>query len=337
VFVIIGCLLAGLGLYSIAIGLLSRAVSLAIADGAGCWLLCRRRLALHLRWVGGEARQLWHLSVNVFVSRIATGLAMATDDFFIGVLIGPEAAGIFSITTRAHNMVRSLAGPFGDALMPSMAHLHGEGEHVRFAEVFATALKVQAAIAAIGLAGVAAFDRSFINLWVGPEIFAGNAVNITFSIWSIGYMVSGVIWQTLYSMGHIIKLCRIVWVETAVKVLASLSLIKATGILGAPVSALAAQAITMCMLLPLMIRTIEFARGDYFKLLKNIFFRLSLPAGIAVAVSLYAGSPQSWSHFVLTVGVYALLASSIFAFVDRKMIHLLPGKSKRSQIRPASV
>ncbi len=330
VLAIILCLLAHMGLYSIAIGLVSRSITLTMGDTLGFYILCGRQLGLKLRWVGSESRELWHLSINVFVSRILSALSNTTDTFLIGAIIGPEAAGVYSLTVRAHDMVRSIGGRFGGAVMPSMAHLHGEGNRKRFGEVFTMLLKCQTALAAIGLVGVVAFDRSFVNLWVGPKIYAGNAVSILISIWSIGYMVGGIVWQTLYAMGHIVKICRIVWLETAVRTVASIILIKLIGIVGAPVAALAAQTACMGLLLPLMWKAIDLPSDDYIRLLLNIILRLSLPTGIAIAVWLFAGSLRSWPHFALATGVYTLLALSIFIFLDRQLIDLLPFKRLRS-------
>jgi O-antigen/teichoic acid export membrane protein len=318
--VIVLCLFSGLGLYSIALGLLSRGIILTIGNAVICYWVCSHRLLLGLRWVGGEARSLARMSSHVFASRIASSLIGTTDAFFIGVLVGPEAAGAFSLTTRAHSLLRSLAGRFGEAVMPSMAHLHGENRTVRFGQVFAIALKMQTNIAAIGLAGVVAFDESFVRLWVGPGVFAGHAVSVSFGVWCIGYMVGGVVWQALYAMGDIVRLSRIVWLETIVRVAAALILIGAVGILGAPVAALISQAACLALLLPLMIRRIESLHGQYWRLLQSVLARLLLPGAAAFAVASLAGPSSTWLHFAAACSVYLALILGIMAFMDRGLV-----------------
>lgn len=334
---VVVCLLKGLGLYSIAIGLLSRSVVLTVGNMSGVYWACSRQLGLALRWASDEARSLWRLSVHVFAGRAGSALAASTDPFFIGVLMGPEAAGVFSLTTRAHDLVRSLASRLSEALMPSMAHLHGEGNTARFAEVFVLALKIQTTIAAIGLAGVMAFNRSFVSLWVGPHFFGGQALSMTFGLWCIGYMVGGVVWQTLYAMGEMIKLSQIVWLETGVKIIAALILISVFGIVGAPLAALVSQAVCFMLLIPLIVRRIHSLRSQSASLLVNIGVRLTVPPALASLVILFSGFSETWPRFIMVSGMYLFVVLCVSSIVDRRVIEgLLPSQRGKRSINTVS-
>ena len=325
ILVIVVLLLNGFGLYSIALGLVSRSLVMVSINTLFCLLECYLTLHIKIVWSWDIAKQMWRLSAYVFTSRIASSVIAMTDTFLVGAIMGPKVAGAYALTIRAHGLIQSFAGRFGDAVMPSLAHLHGEvGNKGRFKEVVIFAFKIQATIAAVGVAGVMAFDKSFVNLWVKPGIYAGNAINIVFGIWVIGNIVGGVSWHTLYAMGELPSLCKVVWLEAIIRAVFSVVLISYIGAIGAPIAALVAQLISPAGILTyLLIRKVQMTYKDCLEIGRSLFIRISVPVLVAFAVVGISGLLDSWHSFIFTLLLYCIVISILFLCLDRNLLRVI--------------
>jgi O-antigen/teichoic acid export membrane protein len=281
-------------------------------------------------WVWEEAKALWHMSLYTFAGRAASGLMAGSEGFLLGVLISPETAGIYSLTTRAHDIVRSLAGHFSTALMPSLAHLLGEGNRGRFNEVVMTVLKIQMNIAAAGMAGVVVFNESFVSLWVGSGFFAGNWINLLFSIWAIGYMMGGVGWQILYAAGEISYLCKLAWLEASLRIALSFIFIPILGIVGAPLSAIIAQhAGPIYLIAKRILRLLDALRSGLIELTWAMVKRLLIAVFISFLFYQASGLEENWLYFTKYVALYLSCTLAFTLLVDREIFAYL--RSARKQ------
>ena len=164
-------------------------------------LACEFRF--RLRWATADAWSVGKLSVYQGLTYLAGGLKESLDPFLIGVILSPEIALAYTLTTRSSDMIRlQLVGPLSAAMIPSLAHLHGEGRHDHFKRIVITMSKVQTLIASIGLGGVLIYNRSFVTLWVGKEHYAGAAVTALITVYALLYLTAILAYEVLYSMGQ---------------------------------------------------------------------------------------------------------------------------------------
>jgi len=328
-------LLKGWGLYAIACGLFGRGIFVLVGNLGWCFLLFLRENLPWRLWVWEEAKAMWRMSVFTFAGRIASGLMAGADGFLIGALIGPETAGIYSLTTRAAVIVLSLAGSFATALMPSLAHLKAERGLDRFKEILIVCLKIQTTIVTIGMAGVIVFNQAFVSLWVGRHLFAGQWINALFCAWGVGYAVTGVNWNALYALGDMANLAKFSWVETILRLCVSVFLIWSVGVIGAPVAALLSQAVGPWLLLSrslgrrISLKTIELRRLGL-----GLAGRLLLPISVAMALFWASGMARDWLAFVNQVVSYLLLITGATLLMDRRLVTsvIAPFRGKTSAI-----
>lgn len=185
-------LFSGKGLYSIAIGVLSRSVVVAVAGSIGMGIVCFRslnvRLGIDLRMV----RELIGSASHFFVSSIAMKVQAQANVFFVNSILGPTNAAIYSLTVRAHETVLMLLGQINTALVPSVTHLFGSGNLPRFRAVLLRLLLTLGGITAFAMSMTIILNAGFLKLWVGQFAFAGQNVSIPMGIAlfvsSVGYV-----------------------------------------------------------------------------------------------------------------------------------------------------
>ncbi len=229
-------------MYAIAWGLVLRA-SWSMAGNlvyAFYIIVIRHRIHLEVKWEAVTG--LWKLSVYEFITRLSSVLLTNTEPFLIGILAGPEMTAIYDLTLRANRAVMALAGKFGEAFLPAMSHLYGEGRMERYKEVFFLGFRGQGLFATVGMCSVVVFNQPFMKLLMGDKyVFGGMLLTALAAGYGFVYMVVGVVYQTLCSMGMYQRLCKVALAESVVKLGFQIPLISLTGILGPPLAGLISQ------------------------------------------------------------------------------------------------
>jgi O-antigen/teichoic acid export membrane protein len=105
--------------------------------------------------------------------------------FMVGMMLGSRSAGVYSLTTRAYDTVTLFLSQVNAALVPSMSHLAGSGEHIRFKAVVVRIGTLIPLLAAMGAVAVAVSNQSFVALWVGIEKYGGLPLSLlaAFATW----------------------------------------------------------------------------------------------------------------------------------------------------------
>lgn len=313
-------LLAGAGLYSIAYGLIARSAVAAIFLLAYLFHFCRKRLGLTLTFSWQEARVLFSDSWNSFWSAIAMRLQTQSNAFFVAVIVSPQAAALYGLTVRAHETVFALLGQVNAALAPSMAHLVGSGNLSRFKQLLPRMLPAVALFVAVSMAITLSVNRLFVSLWVGPGVFAGQAVSLLMgaAVWaaSIGFLA----YDSLYALGKF-RLIAWVYVLSAVVHVTLLVVLLRFGLWMAPLVTLATTLLWGSVFwrqLAVIIRL----DGTDFRLAVADALRTGLIAVLVVGGFLRWRWPvDSWMALVLEVGGCGVVfLSAALAFSSRTRV-----------------
>jgi O-antigen/teichoic acid export membrane protein len=310
----------GWGLYSIALGLVFRGILSSIGSLTSCLLFCYRIIKIKLSWTWEIARQLWSLSIYQLAIRCGAILLTNTDAFLVGVLLGPKIAGFYVLTIRAPGLVKSLASGFGDAIMPSMAHLFGEGNINRFKEVTLVAIKIQTILAVSGIAGIIGFNKPFVALWIGPEMYAGTAINTMFGFYCALYIIGGVMFHALYASGEILYISKLVWMETAIRIPLTVILLYFGHLWGAPLSALIALAVPLYFYAKRLALKIGFQKEERHSFGYVLTKYIAFPVSLAIVISFWSALLHTWIQFVCGVVLFLSVIFLIYWQLDRNMI-----------------
>jgi len=317
VFATVAALLAGFGLYSLAIGMLVRSVIAAIGSlGLLATLALREpQLRWSINWE--ESQALWRDSARFFLTSIAMKLQSNANTLFVGMLAGPQLAAVYGLTVRAHETVLMLIAQINTALGPSLAHLVGEERHASFRALILRLVPVMAVIAAVGMTLTVILNETFVRLWVGAGAFGGQLTSIVmgFAMWvaSVAYVA----YEALLARGEFGRIARTFVAASILHVLLLLVLVR-LGIWGAPVAVLLT---TLCWGAVLGRHVIRDAALSPAEIL-SIGGEVALIAVIAVAVGagFTFGYPKSgsWPSLVTEAAVCALvLVATLLGLLPR--------------------
>jgi len=146
-----------------------------MAVGAGLWAWFARR------WLPGwrqaapaqlSGRELWRLNWPLIVAMAGNQLNVLTDNTVVGVMIGPAAVAGFALTQSLPLLAGARLTDVGSVSWAALGELKArsvEAFRERVVELAATVLGVGMVI----MATVAAFNRPFVELWVGAAHYDG--------------------------------------------------------------------------------------------------------------------------------------------------------------------
>lgn len=161
-------------------GLAANKVLGAVVFGGVQYVVARRALP----WFGAsrpcrsDVRRLLAFSFWLFLSSFGYLLSESSDMVLIGWVLGPAASVSYYLT---RSLIRTLSQPLSTLLQsvnPGLGELFGRRALGILSNVW---LEMQGiAIGFLTVLGciVLALNRSFVDLWVGPEYFAGSATNV---------------------------------------------------------------------------------------------------------------------------------------------------------------
>lgn len=226
VIVILAGLFAGYGLYAIAAGVLVRSVILTVAGLIGAWFVCVRSLKTTIEIQAAAVRDLIGEASRFFASAIAIKLMAQANVFFVGMILGPASAAIYSLTVRAHETVVMLIILVSGSLVPSITHLFGSGNTERFRAVILRLAVILAALTALTMTITVILNPAFLHLWVGRDAFAGQDVSILMAMALFVSLVGGVGYDALLAQGKFRLIARFHIVSSILQVLMLTSLLR---------------------------------------------------------------------------------------------------------------
>ncbi len=136
-----------------------------------------------------EFRKFFSVSVWLFLSSLSFILLNATDIFVVGYVVSPSAAAVYGTTGR---VLSFSIGPLINLLgsgMPGIVGLCGSQQWQRVNKLRGEMYVVSmGALTVIGC-GILALNSAFLNLWVGPTFYGGNALNAALVLAAVAFIM----------------------------------------------------------------------------------------------------------------------------------------------------
>jgi O-antigen/teichoic acid export membrane protein len=162
-----------------------------------------------------------NLSWPTFVHGLTDRIGLVSDNIVIAWILGPSAVVPFYLTQQLISLSQSQLRGLGNATWAGFAELYAQGDESRLRMRL---LELTGVVSGLGLAvlmPIAAYNRFFIQLWVGEVAYAGEAVTglacINALLWAI-YALWG--W-VLLGTGHIRQWAPFAVLSTLVNVVVS--------------------------------------------------------------------------------------------------------------------
>ncbi len=331
-------LLSGVGLPSIPLGLLARAVVLFAGTGALVARWCARYLPTRPTFDRAELRGILGTSAYTFVSRVGVTLAGRMDAFLTANLMSPLQTTVLTLTGRAFDPVRMVAASVGSSLQSGIAHLLGEGGRARAAEVMELAGRAVAAWTVFAAASVVALNHVFVGLWVGPQRFGSGWLTILLAL-AMGLSTFTASLNQLVFAANGIRASSVVGlVEALLKVTLQVVLVRRLGLLGMPLAAIVASLAVPAWMLPRIaaeLVAMPASRARRFWAWQG--FRLGVGVALGAAVSWLlrrAAIAWTWPLFIAAATVIGSVFATAAISTDREIRMRVVARARARLLRP---
>lgn len=177
-------------------------------------------------------RRLWDLNWPTLIFNIAGRVSLLTDNIIVARLLGAASVVPFFVTQRLASLAQRELQGIGNASWAALAELHAQDQVKLFNRRL---IELTSLVTVLGVAGVvplAAYNRHFVTLWVGPARYAGGFLTIIasvnafmlaiFSLW--GWCVSGT--------GKIAEMSNAMVIQAIINVTLSIVLTRHLGCVG---------------------------------------------------------------------------------------------------------
>jgi O-antigen/teichoic acid export membrane protein len=241
----LGLLLAGAGLYALAIGAAVPALVVLLASA----LRLRRTAPDLLRhWPSPSAAGLRYLvreGLGGWIGAFGWRLVNAGHNVVIAYLGLPELVPVYACTSRLSQLLTQLGWVVPDSGAVGLAQLQGEGRHDRVRTIVDSMLRLYVLVGAVVAAAVLAFNPAFVTSWVGAELFGGVWLNVLLAAGALGAAMAHGLSVVVSVLGDRLKIGIAVLAQGAVQVAIALLLGLALGLNGIAIASLLSAAVTV--------------------------------------------------------------------------------------------
>jgi O-antigen/teichoic acid export membrane protein len=113
-----------------------------------------------------------------FFSKISNTVVNNLDLVLVARFVNPETVTMLELTRRPITIIQSFTNRISVAFMPSLAHLHGEGNMKRVKDMFINFTFIFSWSSMFIIFSFVAFNKDLLTVWAGHSVYIGNPVNI---------------------------------------------------------------------------------------------------------------------------------------------------------------
>jgi O-antigen/teichoic acid export membrane protein len=166
-------------------------------------------------------REVWKLNWPNLIQNICGRIGLYTDNLLIAFFWGPALVVPFFLTQRMAVLAQTQLQGVGNSCWAGLVELASKGPSAVFQRRL---IEVTSFVVILGVAvmvPLAAFNRTFITLWVGPEAFGGEAVTILAGVNAVLLAVFSLWGLVLSGAGHVARVVPGVVAATVVNIITS--------------------------------------------------------------------------------------------------------------------
>lgn len=288
-------------------GLLGQSVALSVAQLPTLFVLARDgRRAYGEVWAEPERAdrdELRALSWPTLAHGLTDRVGLLSDNVLIAWIMGPRAVVVLVFTQQLAAMAQSQLKGFGAATWAGLSELHARGDTARFHIRLLELTGIVSGLSLAVLTPIAAFNQSFVRLWVGDDAFAGEMVTVFGCFNALLWALYALWGWALLGTGQIRRWVPFAMAATAVNVIGSVMWTVRLGLVGPLLGTTTGLLVVTSWALPL---TLHRAFG----IPSRALWRTALAPlrwGVPYAAALWALSrywpPAAWPGLVAAMGL----------------------------------
>ena len=194
------------------------------------------------------------LNWPAFVLQLSGLIGVLSDSIVIALFMSPRVVMTFFLTQRLASIAQMQLQSIGTSSWAAMAEIYGQGELTAFNQ---RALELTRLVTIASLAlliPIAAFNRTFIGLWVGPELHGGLRVTIAAALVALGQSLLSTWGWFFHAAGLLPRLVPVSIATVVVNLVASIICVRVYGIVGPLLDTLLSYALVSSWAFPLLMR-----------------------------------------------------------------------------------
>jgi O-antigen/teichoic acid export membrane protein len=247
------------------------------------------------------------------LGRVANTVVFNTDNIIIAGNMGAADVTPFVFTSKLPIMFSvSLASKLPIAIFPAMTEMFANNEMDKLRQVYKRLAFLTIRLAFLSGTFILITNHQFVSLWVGPEYYGGNLLNIIFVLWTMMVTITTGITAIVYASGDMRNWTIATTAEAILNILISLILVGPLGLSGVALGTFISKALTTGFYTPYWAcRKLKLPIRNF--IMKSIVPSIirSIPSvGITLLVSFFLPLSLGWLWIIIigfTLGVSNLL------------------------------
>lgn len=322
-------LIKGYGLYSIPISQIIRALILIAGNVSYIfWRYVQESIKFHFSIKGIFA--LTKLSGYNILGRLGSVISTQIDTFLVARYLGAEVAPILNLTKKGPELSRMFVERPPIAMVPAITNAWGSGEFDKVRSNTSRLFIIILWLLGLIFSGFIIFNKSFVSLWIGPNLYAGNSINILICLAIIISVTVNVSSNIFFALGNIKEASKINFIQGIITVMALYLGVKFFGLFGLVLAQIISLLVYSAWYFPY--KTLKFIKYDSL-LLSHIKKEIALVCLISfVVIIIFVNLIQvtTWISLIIFVLIVVLAYMlSLFLFsksfrteVSAILIHL---------------
>jgi O-antigen/teichoic acid export membrane protein len=260
------------------------------------------------RWIISSSytdrKALWGLSRSTFVHMMADRIGMVGDNIIIAWIMGPSALAPFFLTQQLVSIALSNLRGISGSTWAGLVELYSRSELTAFRQRL---LELTGIISGLGLAilgPIAVYNRSFVQHWIGEEMYAGEAVTILACINSLAWSIC-ILWGwVILGTGHIRLWVPYSVASTLVNITISVIGTYTMGVIGPLIGSAAGLLLVISWSLPLLLKRIfGISPRDLWKAVLNPL-RWGIIYLSVMSIFVHWYPPRVWFELITMMGIW---------------------------------
>lgn len=231
-------LLCGWGLWSVALGLVTRALLCLIAS----FIFMFMEVPVSLRGGWWPDKLIIRSYFNALPATAAGGIAHAlmyqSETALVGVFVGPSLAAVYNLTRKAIEFSRSLVDNIAFATYGGFAHLFSSASTTQVRKIYHEIRAARFVPAIATACGYLVVNSSLVNKWVGRDMFGGEGLSLLIAMQFIFAGEAFLISYLYRAAGQVVKGSWLLGIEALLRISLMLIGLHLAGILGPPIAAI---------------------------------------------------------------------------------------------------
>jgi O-antigen/teichoic acid export membrane protein len=134
-----------------------------------------------------KLKSLYAYSFWTFLMAISIQMILMSQSLVISKVLGIATVASFSVSVKAANMLSQILWKTFDSFSPTWLRSHVEGNHETFLHDWTHGLVWSVSGALILSTGFVTFNRTFVGIYAGEDLWAGHALDLAAAGWVILY------------------------------------------------------------------------------------------------------------------------------------------------------